>query len=83
MDKKLKKYIDRYDPIQNCTSYELIPNGGMVVLINKVLINQDTRCEVVIEDKAYTLESFQAILMNAYEASVLIEWSLNQHGSHP
>jgi len=68
MDKKLKKYINRYDLIQNCTSYELVPNGGMVVLIN-----QDTCCEVLIEDRAYTLESFQAILMNAYEASVLIE----------
>jgi len=68
MDKKLKKYIDRYDSIQNCTSYELIPNGGMIVLIN-----QDTDCEVLIENKAYKLESFQAILMNAYEASVMIQ----------
>ena len=68
MDKKLKKYIDRYDPIQNCTSYELIPNGGMIVLIN-----QDTNCEVWIEHMAYTLESFQAILMNAYEESVFIQ----------
>jgi len=68
MDKKLKKYIDRYDLIENCTSYELMPNGGMIVLMN-----QATDCEVLIENKAYTLESFQAILMNAYEASVLIE----------
>jgi len=67
MDKKLKKYIDRYDLIENCTSYELVPNGGMIVLIN-----QGISCEVLIEDKAYTLESFQAILMNAYEASVHI-----------
>ena len=67
MDKKLKKYINRYDPIQNCTSYELIPNGGMIVLIN-----QEADCEVWIEDRAYPLESFQAILMNAYEASVQI-----------
>ena len=67
MDKKLKKYIDRYDPIQNCVSYELMPNGGMVVLMN-----QDTDCEVWIENEAYRLESFQAILMNAYESSVQI-----------
>lgn len=68
MDKKLKKYIERYDLIQNGETYELLPNGGMIVLIN-----QETNCEVLIEHKAYKLESFQAILMNAYEASVLIE----------
>jgi len=68
MDKKLKKYIDRYDLIENSARHELMPNGGMIVLIN-----QDTNCEVWIEDRAYPLESFQAILMNAYEASVLIE----------
>ena len=68
MDKKLKKYIDRYDVIQDCESYELMPNGGMIVLIN-----QDTNCEVWIENKAYTLESFQAMLINAYEASVHIQ----------
>ncbi len=67
MDKKLKKYIDRYDLIANCTSYELVPNGGMIVLTN-----QDTECEVWIGNEAYRLESFQAILMNAYEASVQI-----------
>ena len=68
MDKKLKKYIDRYDPIQNCTSYELMPNGGMIVLMN-----QETDCEILIENKVFNLAGFQAILMNAYEASVLIE----------
>jgi len=67
MNKKLKKYIDRYDSIQNCISYELVPNGGMIVLIN-----HDTECEVWIDNEAYTLESFQAILMNAYESSVRI-----------
>jgi len=67
MDKKLAKYIDRYDPIQNCASYELMPNGGMIVLTN-----QDTECEVWIENEAYRLESFQAILINAYESSVRI-----------
>ena len=68
MDKKLKKYIERYDVIQNCTSYELMPNGGMIVLAN-----QETNCEVLIENKAYKLESFQAILINAYEVSVHIQ----------
>jgi len=28
MDKKLKKYIDQYNPIENCRSHELMPNGG-------------------------------------------------------
>ncbi len=72
MDKKLKKYIKRYDLIQNCVTYELIPNGGMIVLIN-----QETNCEVLIENKAYKLESFQAILINAYEESVLIQSNEN------
>ncbi len=68
MHKKLKKYIERYDVIQDCTSYELMPNGGMIVLIN-----QKTNCEVTIENKAYTIEKSQAILINAYEASVLVQ----------
>jgi hypothetical protein len=72
MDKKLKKYIERYDLIQNCVTHELMPNGGMIVLIN-----QETNCEVLIEDKAYKLESFQAIFINAYEESVLIESNEN------
>ena len=72
MDKKLKKYIERYDLIQNCVTYELMPNGGMIVLIN-----QETNCEVLIENKAYKLESFQAILINAYEESVLIQSTEN------
>ena len=74
MDKKLKKYIDRYDLIQNCASYELMPNGGMIVLIN-----QETNCEVLIKNKAYKLESFQAILINAYEESVLIQSNEKLH----
>ena len=68
MDKKLKKYIDRYEQIQKCITHELLPNGGMIVLIN-----QDTNCEVWVEDKAYALESFQAILLNAYETSVTLK----------
>ena len=74
MDKKLKKYIDRYDFIHNCATYELIPNGGMIVLIN-----QEIDCEVLIENKAYKLESFQAILINAYEESVLIQSNEKLH----
>ena len=72
MDKKLKKYIERYDLIQNCVTYELIPNGGMIVLIN-----QNTNCEVTIDNQAYSLESFQAILINAYEESVPIQSNEN------
>ena len=68
MHKKLKKYIERYDVIQNCATYELMPNGGMIVLIN-----QETNCEVNIDNRAYKLENFQAILINAYESSVLIQ----------
>ena len=74
MHKKLKKYIDRYDLIQNDTSYELMPNGGMIVLFN-----QETNCEVLMGNKAYTLESFQAILINAYEESVRIQSNEELH----
>ena len=72
MDKKLKKYIERYDLIQNCETYELMSNGGMTVLIN-----QETNCEVLIETKAYPLECFQAMLINAYEESVHIQSNKN------
>jgi hypothetical protein len=68
MHKKLKKYIESYDVIQNCVTYELRPNGGMIVLIN-----QETNCEVFIKNKAYELKSFQAILINAYDESVNIQ----------
>jgi len=68
MDKKLKKYIERYDLIQNCANYELKPNGGMIVLIN-----QETECELVIVNSVYVLASFQAVLINAYEVSVDIQ----------
>ena len=68
MNKKLKKYIERYDSIQNCVSYKLMPNGGMIVLIN-----QKKNCEVCVENNVYKLESFQAVLINAYEESVTIE----------
>ncbi len=68
MHKKLKKYIESYDVIQNCVTYSIIPNGGMIVLIN-----QETNCEVIIENKSFKLESFQAILINAYEEFVHIQ----------
>ncbi len=74
MDKKLKKYIKQYDLIENCTTYELMPNGGMIVLIN-----QETNCEVLIENQAYKLENFQAILINAYQESVLIQSTEKLH----
>jgi len=67
MHKKLQKYIKSYDEVQNCTSYELKPNGGMIVLLN-----QEISCEIVIEESVFTLESFQAILLNASEKSLLI-----------
>ena len=46
MHKKLTKYIESYDEIQESKTYSLIPNGGMIVLIN-----QEKSCEVIIEDK--------------------------------
>ena len=74
MDKKLKKYIKRYDLIQNCERYELKPNGGMIVLIN-----QETACEFSIENRDYQLKSFQAVLINAYEESVSIQSNRTLH----
>ncbi len=68
MHKKLEKYIESYDVIQDCETYELIPNGGMTVLSN-----QGTNCEIFIEDKSYFIESFQTILINAYTKSVYIK----------
>ena len=68
MHKKLKKYIEQYDTIRDCVSYELIPNGGMIVLIN-----QETNAVVTIEDTDYPLESFQSMLINAYETPVSIQ----------
>lgn len=68
MHKKLTKYIESYDEIQNCTTYSLIPNGGMIVLIN-----QDTNYELIINDELYKLKSFQNILINAYTDAVEIK----------
>ncbi len=68
MHKKLQKYIESYDSIQNTNTYELKPNGGMIVLIN-----QNGSSEVLIQDEAFILDSFQAMLINAYEDSVIIK----------
>ncbi|WP_419765939.1 MAG: hypothetical protein ACNI28_04600 [Arcobacter sp.] len=68
MHKKLQKYIQSYDLIQNTNTYELKPNGGMIVLIN-----QNVKCEVLIHDELFILDSFQAILINAYEESINIK----------
>ncbi len=68
MHKKLQKYIESYDLIQNTNTYELKPNGGMIVLIN-----QNVSCEVLIHEEAFILDSFQAMLINAYEESVIIK----------
>ncbi len=67
MHKKLTKYIEHYDEIQACTSYMLIPNGGMIVLINYGI-----KCEVTISNSSYTLESLQGILINAYTESITV-----------
>lgn len=68
MHKKLTKYIESYDELQNCEKYTLIPNGGMIVLIN-----QENNCEVIIQDNTFQLESFQTILINAYSEAIAIK----------
>ena len=55
MHNKLKKYIEIYDEIQDCITYSLIPNGGMIVLMN-----QKNSCEINIENKSYELKKSQA-----------------------
>ena len=68
MDKKLQKYIERYDTIEACKSYALISNGGMIVLLN-----QETSYEITIEHKTYPIEPFQTILLNTYENAIAID----------
>ena len=68
MHKKLKKYIESYTPIKDCRTYTLIPNGGMIVLIN-----QEEKVNIVIEDKYYKLESFQSVLINAYDYPIQVQ----------
>ena len=38
-----------------------------------LLVNKATNCQILIEDKSYTLNSFQSILINAYEKNLNIE----------
>jgi len=66
MHKKLKKYIEHYESIEDATSYELLPNGGMILLLNLASGNENANCQVSIENEVYTLEQSQAILINAY-----------------
>ena len=68
MHKKLIKYIESYEEIQKEKSYFLVPNGGMIVLIN-----QKNRCEVIIDDNSYIVESYQSVLINAYTSNVEIK----------
>ncbi|MEA3289446.1 MAG: hypothetical protein U9Q04_04605 [Campylobacterota bacterium] len=68
MDKKLKKYIELYEQIEECDRYTLMPNGGMIVLINK-----EIDCEILIENITYKLEPFQSVLINAYEEPIDIK----------
>ncbi len=72
MHKKLKKYIQSYDVIQDYETHELLPNGGMIVLIN-----QKANCEVSIENSYFSLQSSQAILVNAYTKPINIQSSEN------
>ncbi len=72
MHKKLKKYIESYNPIKDCLKYTLTPNGGMIVLIN-----QENKVNIIIEDTSYELESFQSVLINAYEYPIQIQSNEN------
>jgi len=72
MHKKLTKYIESYNTIEETKTYELIPNGGMIILIN-----QEHKCGVTIEDTVYDIDSFQIILLNAYTCSVELKSSEN------
>jgi len=49
-----------------------MPNAGMIVLIN-----QETKCELIIENITYKIDNFQALLINAYENSVHIQANEN------
>jgi hypothetical protein len=72
MHKKLTKYIESYNEIQNCKTYSLIPNGGMIVILNK-----ESNTEVIISGNVYTLQSNQTILINAYTESVKLKSNEN------
>ena len=68
MHKKLTKYIESYENIEDDKIYELKPNGGMIVLIN-----QKHSSEITINHKIYELNNAQSILINAYTESIKIE----------
>lgn len=68
MHKKLQKYIESYNLIQSINTYELKPNGGMIILLN-----QNSSCEVIIDEVVFILDSFQSMLINAYEESITIK----------
>ena len=72
MHKKLTKYINSYDVIEDTKSYTLVPNGGMIVLINN-----ENSCEVTIENTLYEIDSFQIILLNAYTCPLEIKSDKN------
>lgn len=72
MHKKLTKYIESCEEIETCETHLLVPNGGMIVLIN-----QENNCEVIIDDNIFQLESFQTILINAYTQAVEIKSNEN------
>ncbi|MDC0933233.1 hypothetical protein OAR97_05230 [Arcobacteraceae bacterium] len=65
MHKKLTKYIESYDMIKETNTYDLIPNGGMIVLINN-----KSNYSVTIEDISYEIKEYQSILINAYTKSL-------------
>ncbi|MGB5868198.1 MAG: hypothetical protein WBG69_10040 [Arcobacteraceae bacterium] len=67
MHKKLTKYIESYEIIDDEKLYELKPNGGMIVVIN-----HNNSCEIIIEDTLFELKKDQSILINAYTESVEI-----------
>jgi len=61
MHKKLIKYIESCDRIEDVNTCMFIPNGGMIVLFNK-----EHKCKITIENTSYDVDSFQTILLNAY-----------------
>jgi len=71
MHKKLKKYIESYLVIDSSelenNSIELIPNGGMTLLINLGL-----DFEIINNEKKYPIKQGQTVLLNAYENSIFL-----------
>jgi len=89
MDKKLKKYIDRYDLIENYTSYELVPDGGMIVLINQdtnlfyILSNHSTLdTEEVLEKMPFVNEIFTLVSIESKDVSMVLGLYADASNSH-